>query len=200
MPPTCKCDPQPECPPNTKTIKDPAGGCTITCESPSCIEIVEPSADQCPSGGFTPKYGADGCITGYSCVTCPVAGDPSFCANGTVVVPLKKDGTCDYAKLACVPCAPAEPPFPGFCNDGAKVVKKDGKCLGATECSCLDQSACPPDRKTLPIPGSACQLFTCNKVDCPTPSQPSGSCDGNYVWQRDANDCATTALCTPPGN
>jgi hypothetical protein len=165
----------------------------------SCPEIVEPSPAQCPSGGFLATYAADGCINGFECITCPVLGDPNFCPNGIVVVALK-DGKCATSAdaISCVPCAASEPPVVNWCNDGAKIVKKDGKCLDSAECICPEFDACAGNATALLVPESACGRFICNLVGCEAPAQPTTTCAGRFEWTFDtATGCAAEAVCKP---
>jgi hypothetical protein len=163
---------------------------------PTCPDVYAPTPRDCPSGGWSAVMSGQ-CQIGWECVKCPVVGDPSFCADGTIIVAIN-DGTCDYGNVTCLPCDTAQPPQPNFCNDGGLVLKDaNGACLGAAECSCPDQAGCPPDSVSLAVPGSACGLFVCNNVGCGTPPQPTETCAGNFVWERDLKDCVTQAVCQP---
>lgn len=195
----CLCPSEPACGPNTKPVPRPNGACGNTCEPSSCPEIVEPGPNQCPSGGFVPKYGADGCINGFDCKSCPLAGDPSFCANGTIRFGIK-EGQCDYSKVDCIPCKTGIPASLGWCNDGAVNLKKeDGTCRDLAECQCPSYGQCPPDRVSVAIPGSFCGAFVCNDVSCPKVQDPGDiACDGGFTWERDANDCVSTLVCNAP--
>jgi hypothetical protein len=178
------------------------GGCQsawkCAAPNPDCPDPVLPPEEACPSGGWSPTFQENGCMGSYECIKCPVVGDPSFCANGTIVVAIK-DGKCDYQHVACKECGTADPPEPSnWCNDGVRVSKDaDGLCLTAPSCSCPIQSSCPPSDVNLPIPGSFCGLFDCNPVGCGTPPQPTETCTGKFVWERDLKGCATKAVCQP---
>ena len=195
--PTCECPSEPACGPNTKAVPRPNGACGSTCEPSACPEVIEPGPNQCPSGGFVPKYNASGCISGFDCKSCPLLGDPSFCSNGTIRVGIK-DGQCDYGNVSCQSCNAAQPPLVNWCNDGVIAEKQDGKCLSGAECHCPSYAPCPPDSVTLPIPGSFCGAFDCVDVACPTPPQPTETCIGDFMWAKDAKGCATQAVCNPP--
>jgi hypothetical protein len=179
-----------------------ADGCQVgwKCQDPTpdCPDPVLPPEEACPSGGWSPTFQENGCMGSYECIKCPVVGDPSFCADGTIVVAIK-DGKCDYQHVACKECGTADPPEPSnWCNDGVRVSKDaDGLCLTAPSCSCPDQAPCPPNSGNLPIPGSFCGLFVCNDVACGTPPQPTETCTGKFVWERDLKGCATKAVCQP---
>lgn len=194
------------CPENKIAKRYGEDGCQIgwKCALPdaSCPEFPLPAPDTCPSGGFDYTYDAKGCIESFTCVSCHVVGDPSYCSDGTITVAIK-DGKCDYNtpnSISCVPCAAAAPPEANWCNDGALIVKDaDGKCLDAAECSCPDLAACPPNAKSVAIPGSFCGKFVCNDVSCPNVTPPAGvSCDGNFSWERDDKGCVTTLVCNAP--